>query len=111
MVACCPRAEYGRKVRTLYGNYQLLCQEPGVLLPWRNPIFVQFLSHKVGRLIVPWALLTLFVTNLFMLRGIYGLAFLLQAAWYGFAIAGYCLSRRESAAAPVLVPSENRRAA
>ena len=69
-VACCPLAEYGRKVRTLAGNYQLVMQAPDAIVPWRNPIFVQFLSHKVGRLLVPWALLVLFVTNLFMLRGI-----------------------------------------
>jgi poly-beta-1,6-N-acetyl-D-glucosamine synthase len=109
-VACCPRAEYGRKVRTLYGNYQLIVAFPRLLLPWRNPIFIQFVSHKVGRLLVPWALLTMFLTNLFMLRGIYAVSFSLQAAWYVCAAAGYVLSQRE-VVTPVLIPSDSKRAA
>jgi poly-beta-1,6-N-acetyl-D-glucosamine synthase len=31
-------------------------QEPRLLLPWRNPVWIQYVSHKVGRLVVPWAL-------------------------------------------------------
>jgi cellulose synthase/poly-beta-1,6-N-acetylglucosamine synthase-like glycosyltransferase len=108
--ACCPLAEYGRKVRTLAGNYQLLKQLPAALVPWRNPIFVQFVSHKVGRLLVPWALIALFVSNLFMLHGVYALTFLMQAAWYMFAGAGYLLSKREITM-PILIPGEGRRAA
>jgi poly-beta-1,6-N-acetyl-D-glucosamine synthase len=110
VVACCPIAEYGRKVRTLAGNYQLLMRLPEALSPWRNPIFVQFLSHKIGRLIVPWALITLFVTNLFMLHGIYAVTFSLQAAWYIFAAAGHALSKREIVN-PILMPEESKRAA
>jgi poly-beta-1,6-N-acetyl-D-glucosamine synthase len=110
MVACCAIAEYGRKVRTLCGNYQLLAHLPHAVLPWRNPIFLQFVSHKLGRLFVPWALLTLFITNLFMVRGIYGITFLLQAVWYGFAVAGYFLSKRE-AATSIVIAQESERAA
>jgi cellulose synthase/poly-beta-1,6-N-acetylglucosamine synthase-like glycosyltransferase len=110
IVACCPMAEYGRKVRTLAGNYQLLKQLPELLAPWRNPIFVQFLSHKVGRLLVPWALIALFISNLFMLHGIYALTFSMQAAWYIFAGAGYLISKR-GIAVPVLIPGESKRAA
>ncbi len=92
-VACCPNAEFTRKVRTLAGNYQLLTQVPELLVPWRNPIFLQFLSHKIGRLLVPYALLTLFISNLFMIRGFYALTFFLQVFWYGFASIGYVLAR------------------
>ena len=109
-VACCPLAEYGRKVRTLAGNYQLLRQLPGVLAPWRNPIFVQFASHKVGRLLVPWALLALFVSNLFMVHGVYAVALCMQVTWYMFAGAGYFLVRREIAA-PLLIPDQGKKAA
>ena len=94
-VACCPLAEYGRKVRTLAGNYQLLGQLPQLMLPWKNPIFFQFISHKVGRLLVPYALILLLVTNVFLLRGFYAVTLALQAAWYLSAAAGYALSRRE----------------
>jgi cellulose synthase/poly-beta-1,6-N-acetylglucosamine synthase-like glycosyltransferase len=108
-VACCPLAEYRRKVRTLCGNYQLAGQLPQLLVPWRNPIFVQFVSHKLGRLLVPWALLTLFVTNLMMLRGIYLLSFLIQSTWYACALAGYGLSKRDTLA-PIPLPSVERAA-
>ena len=109
-VACCGRAEYRRKVRTLCGNYQLLARLPEAVLPWRNPIFVQFVSHKLGRLVVPWALLALFIANLFMLRGIYAVTFSIQAAWYVFAVVGHFISRRE-AMAPILITEERKRAA
>src|SRR5207247_8724700 len=50
-------AESRRKVRTLAGNVQVLWLEPRLLLPWVNPVWVQYCSHKVGRLLVPYALL------------------------------------------------------
>jgi biofilm PGA synthesis N-glycosyltransferase PgaC len=109
-VACCPEMEYRRKVRTLYGNYQLLAQLPAAVIPWRNPIFLQFVSHKVGRLVAPWALAAAFLSSALLMRGIYAAAFALQAAWYLFALGGYFLARRESTA-PVLIPDEVKRAA
>ncbi len=48
-----PRRERMRKVRTLAGNFQLLALRPELLLPWRNPIFFQFVAHKCLRLLVP----------------------------------------------------------
>jgi len=55
--------EFRRKVRTLSGNFQLLVRLPQLLLPWRNPICWQYVSHKVCRLIAPWALLGVFLTS------------------------------------------------
>jgi cellulose synthase/poly-beta-1,6-N-acetylglucosamine synthase-like glycosyltransferase len=49
--------EYRRKVRTLTGVVQLCAWLPEVLLPWRNPIWLQFLFHKLLRLATPWLLL------------------------------------------------------
>ena len=49
-------AEARRKRRTLAGNYQILAQEPRLLVPFVNPVWLQYVSHKVGRLLVPWAL-------------------------------------------------------
>jgi cellulose synthase/poly-beta-1,6-N-acetylglucosamine synthase-like glycosyltransferase len=46
-----------RKVRTLTGNFQLMAWLPAVLVPIRNPIWLQFLSHKLFRLFTPWLLL------------------------------------------------------
>jgi cellulose synthase/poly-beta-1,6-N-acetylglucosamine synthase-like glycosyltransferase len=85
-----PLVEFNRKVRTLFGNYQLLCQLPAVLRPFRNPVFLQFISHKVGRLLAPYFLVLLFVTNLFLLEGLYAVTLALQIAWYLMAIAGMC---------------------
>lgn len=46
-------AELARKVRTMTGNYQLMLWMPWVLNPMRNPIWWQFVSHKVLRLLTP----------------------------------------------------------
>ena len=49
--------ETGRKVRTLTGNFQLLLLLPEVLVPWRNPVWCQFVMHKLMRLVTPWCAL------------------------------------------------------
>lgn len=49
-----PEREYGRKVRTLTGNFQLCAWLPGVLLPWRNPLWLRFVWHKLMRLATPY---------------------------------------------------------
>src|ERR1700691_27250 len=78
------------------GNYDLLAEMPELLLPWRNPIFVQLVSHKVGRLLVPYCLLAVFVSNFFLLHGFY-LAFLAaQVGWYLLACGRWLLSPAEA---------------
>jgi len=52
--------EFGRKVRTLAGQYQLLGMLPGLLSPLSNPSWFEFMSHKIMRLVCPWALIALF---------------------------------------------------
>lgn len=84
--------EYGRKVRTLTGNYQLVTRMPELLIPGRNPVFFQFVSHKLGRLLVPYFLAALFFSNLFLLEGLYLAFFACQAAWYSLAVAGIVLN-------------------
>jgi cellulose synthase/poly-beta-1,6-N-acetylglucosamine synthase-like glycosyltransferase len=91
---CPPDQEFRRKLRTLVGNFQLLRAMPELLDPGRNPVFVQFVSHKLGRLVVPYALVALLVSNLALHSGWY-LAFLgCQCAWYLLAAGGALLSRR-----------------
>jgi hypothetical protein len=82
-------AESRRKVRTLAGNYQILVHEPRLLVPVANPVWLQYLSHKVARLLIPWALAgALLASAALMFDGwLYGFAFGLQAAFYG--LAGY----------------------
>ena len=98
------RDEFRRKVRTLGGNFQLIARLPAALLPWRNPIWFQFLSHKVLRLVVPWALLAILASASLA----YPAAFRAQVAAYGLALAGTwrplgSRSRLASAAASFLV--------
>jgi biofilm PGA synthesis N-glycosyltransferase PgaC len=82
-------AEARRKVRTLAGNYQLLWLEPGLLLPWRNPVWIQFVSHKLGRLLVPYGLLGLMVSSVALAAGspVYAAALGCQCMFY--LLAGY----------------------
>jgi poly-beta-1,6-N-acetyl-D-glucosamine synthase len=49
-----PSQEYGRKVRTLTGVFQLCAWLPAVLVPGRNPIWIQFVCHKLLRLLTPY---------------------------------------------------------
>ena len=49
-----PAQEYRRKVRTLTGVVQLCCWLPELLLPSRNPIWFQFMFHKLLRLLTPY---------------------------------------------------------
>jgi cellulose synthase/poly-beta-1,6-N-acetylglucosamine synthase-like glycosyltransferase len=47
--------EHRRKTRTLTGVVQVCAWLPAILIPWRNPIFIQFLMHKLARLLTPLA--------------------------------------------------------
>ncbi len=80
--------EFKRKLRTLTGNFQLMALLPALLLPWRNPIWLQFMSHKAMRLAVPWALLALFIASMMLPQPVYRLALVAQLAFYGLGLAG-----------------------
>jgi cellulose synthase/poly-beta-1,6-N-acetylglucosamine synthase-like glycosyltransferase len=82
--------ESRRKTRTLAGNYQILGQEWRLLVPGINPVWLQYMSHKVGRLIVPWALLILLVTSVFLARisWYYAAALTVQVGFYALALVG-----------------------
>lgn len=102
------RDETRRKVRTLCGIFQLLERLPSSLLPWRNPVCWQLVSHRVLRLVVPWALLAALVTSAFLGGAFYRAAFCLQVAFYVTGLAGAwrvagSRSRLASAAASFLV--------
>jgi biofilm PGA synthesis N-glycosyltransferase PgaC len=101
-----PQDEFRRKVRTLSGNFQLLSRLPAALLPWRNPLWFQLVSHKLLRLVVPWALLALLVLSAVLPGRGYWLLFVLQLAGYGLAVAAIWTSgnpsRPSSAAASFL---------
>ena len=57
------RQEKLGKIRTIAGNYQLIAAHPSFFVPLRNPIFVQLVSHKVLRLVSPFCMALLLITN------------------------------------------------
>ena len=77
-------AESRRKVRTLAGNVQILWFEPRLMVPILNPVWLQYCSHKIGRLLVPYALMALFASSI-ALSGtstVYAFALFAQVAFY-----------------------------
>jgi len=67
-----PKREFRRKVRTLFGNYQLLRVAPW-LLTAANPLRFEFVSHKLCRLAVPFALIGTIMSSVFLSGFIYRL--------------------------------------
>ncbi len=53
-----PETEKKRKLRTLVGNFQMIERYPSWMLPWRNRLWWQLISHKYLRLLVPWLMIT-----------------------------------------------------
>ena len=103
-----PRDEFRRKVRTLSGNFQLVARLPSVLAPWRNPLWVQFLSHKLLRLAVPWLLIVTLIGSAILPGPIYRITLVAQLLMYAIALAGLhpkiaSRSRLASAAASFVV--------
>ncbi len=89
--------EFSRKVRTLAGNYQLVAKLPSLLVPGRSPVWFQLISHKLLRLVCPWALVVALVTSMALAFDVllpptelafFRLLALGQAAFYGLAALG-----------------------
>ena len=80
--------EFKRKVRTLTGNFQSFARHPWMFSPYRNPLWVQFISHKVFRLLVPYALAIVLITALFGPTWSYRVLGLAQLCFYAMALAG-----------------------
>ncbi len=83
------QGERRRKIRTLGGNYQSFARNPWLFVPWRNPLWWQFLSHKVLRLVAPYALLGCFLSSLLGGGPYLTVAAWLQGAFYAAALFGY----------------------
>ena len=58
--------ERRRKLRTLAGNFQLVALAPWLLLPFANPAWLRFVSHKLLRLMSPWLLLALAASSVLL---------------------------------------------
>jgi biofilm PGA synthesis N-glycosyltransferase PgaC len=69
--------EYRRKVRTLTGNLQLCAWLPATLVPIKNPVWAQFVTHKLLRLLTPYWVLVCVVWAVVTLERHIGIAWLL----------------------------------
>jgi cellulose synthase/poly-beta-1,6-N-acetylglucosamine synthase-like glycosyltransferase len=58
-----PEVELRRKRRTLAGGFQMFFRHPAWLLPWRNRLWWQLLSHKYLRLLAPGLLVVALAAN------------------------------------------------
>lgn len=85
--------EQRRKIRTIAGNYQLAMLRPALLNPLQNPIWMQFVSHKLMRLVVPFFLLFALVSNFALAGEYYGyqVLLLIQLMLYIVALLGVLL--------------------
>lgn len=58
-------SEFHRKVRTLAGVYQIIGFYPRLLGP-SNRMWIHFMSHKLGRLLLPHALILVFLSSFWL---------------------------------------------
>jgi len=80
---------FGRRIRIMAGNIQQLREIRPLLRPFRPlPVFF-FLCHKALRLVVPFAMIVAFFTNIFLLHYVvYQVLFAAQIAFYVLALLG-----------------------
>ncbi len=96
-----------RKRRTIAGAAQLVVNQPRWLFPAKNPIWWEFVSHKLLRLVSPVLLAIVLVTNLALASHPFYLGLLiLQGAFYLAALVGWgaqARGRKIPALGPVLM--------
>ena len=88
------QSEFWRKVRTQAGVYQIIAAFPRLLWPGERR-FLYFVSHKVGRLMVPFALLAVLMSS-----------FMLPSPWKSVLIGAQAFFYMIAAVDP-LVPERN----
>ena len=79
--------EFGRKVRTLAGNYQLFARMPALLVPLVNPSWFELVSHKLLRLAGPWLLALCLLASIAAAAPLRPVAFALTPVWLMRALA------------------------
>jgi cellulose synthase/poly-beta-1,6-N-acetylglucosamine synthase-like glycosyltransferase len=96
-VASTAKQELTRKIRTLCGNYQMLFRMLTLLNPFKNKVFFQFISHKVFRLLIPFALIFMLISSIFLLQEMfYRIMLILQICLYASASVGHYLSKTKA---------------
>jgi hypothetical protein len=83
-----------RKRRTAAGAAQMIVNQPSWLLPWHNPIWFEYVSHKIARLVSPLLLLLAAVANIMLSRHlVYALLLMWQITFYLSALGGWFCQR------------------
>ena len=77
-------------MRTLAGIYQIVYYFPALLNP-RHQIFIHFLSHKLSRLLLPYAFATILATSFFLPQPLFTLALTGQGLFYGLAMLDFVI--------------------
>jgi biofilm PGA synthesis N-glycosyltransferase PgaC len=96
-VSATPQQEFQRKVRTIAGNYQLFWQQPWLLDPLANRLWLQTVSHKLSRLLSPVCLVLVLVASAILWdQPFYGVVLLLQLMFYSAALSGQVVPRLAS---------------
>lgn len=88
--------EFARKRRTLAGNYQLIARHLDLLLPCYRGVAFRFWSHKVFRLLVPYALIGALAGAFWLPAPARWLVLGLQLSFYGLAAASVVAARPRS---------------
>jgi biofilm PGA synthesis N-glycosyltransferase PgaC len=79
------QSEFRRKVRTQAGIYQIIARFPQLLWPGKRR-FIHFLSHKLGRLLLPFAMIAALVSTFFLPQPLMLVAAAGQACFYAAAL-------------------------
>ena len=85
------RKEYDRKVRTVLRGISVFMRSLALVNPLRHSVFAwQLLSHKLCRWLVPFAMMTAFVSNALLALSSrwYAMLFLIQILFYSVALGG-----------------------
>jgi cellulose synthase/poly-beta-1,6-N-acetylglucosamine synthase-like glycosyltransferase len=99
------RNELGRRVRTIGGTFQLLSRERWLMSPLRNPLWLETMSHKALRLMLPVLLMVALVTNAILIgRPFFQWLMAAQVVFYGAALAGFVYRRSDRRPMMLSVP-------
>jgi len=104
--------EFWRKVRTLSGNYQLVEAAPW-LVSRENPSRWDFISHKLLRLVVPFALAGLLLSSAWLSGPFFLTCLVAQIGFYTLSLLAAIPARlglvgRVADAAPARIPNRHR---
>jgi len=83
-----------RKRRTIAGCAQLVLRQPRWLFPWSNPIWIEFVSHKIARLVSPALLVVMLAANVALAeQPAYRVLLSVHICFYLAALSGYLIQR------------------